>query len=398
MNNARKTLAIIRVPIAVGLLSLICASGSVSRQADADQPAGDISAQAHLEQAANSIVAAARQSVRATTSDEEAVTRTHLSIEALRVIGLLGDFDTDSQTAELLDDLQAGARPAVAEAIIQLRLARQLRRWSDLDALQRKAAIDRFVADVKKDGLTAPHADLVIRFTDNLERANNNELAADAINALLPSFRASDDPAIQRRTTLLEGIARRLNLVGEPLELDGTLLDGSQFDWDSYRGKVVLVDFFANWCEVCRAEVPSVLENYRVYRDKEFDVVGVSLDKQRRLAEMYRQQTGFQFPTLFSDDPKAAGWDNPIGRKYGVTALPRAILVDKSGIVVDTVARGQRLERQLQDLLGEPAVPRDRQVGESHEDTAESDVESDDVVPAGFEEQPTTQPELDNSK
>ena len=60
-----------------------------------------------------------------------------MSIEALRMIGMLGDFDTETQTTQLLDELQSGARPAVAEAIIQLRLARNLRQWNQLDAAAR---------------------------------------------------------------------------------------------------------------------------------------------------------------------------------------------------------------------------------------------------------------------
>jgi hypothetical protein len=64
------------------------------------------------------------------------------------------------------------------------------------------------------------------------------------------------------------------------------------------------------------------------------------------------QQTGFQFPTLFSDDPNATGWDHPMGRKYGVTALPRAILVDKDGVIVSAEARGEELGARLQELLG----------------------------------------------
>jgi thiol-disulfide isomerase/thioredoxin len=349
MNSSRKTVAFTVLPFAAAGVWLVYASGVFSRQATTDAPPETGNhAQQHLEEAAGDIVAAAKELVPAATADQDAVNRTHLSIEALRLIGMLGNFNTDEHAEKLLDELQASARPLVAEAIVQLRLGRKIREWDELNASQRASAIDRFVADVKKYGLTPSHAELMIRLSDMLE--NDPKLASGAINGLLPLFKSSKEPSIQRMAGLLEGVVRRLP--GNKLELEGTLLDGSKLDWNSYRGKVVLIDFFASWCGPCRAEVPNVLENFGAYHDKGFEVIGVNMDEERPALEAYMKQTGFHFPTLFSDDPNATGWDHPMGRKFGVTALPRAILVDKEGIIVTTEARGPELGAHLQRLLG----------------------------------------------
>ena len=108
-------------------------------------------------------------------------------------------------------------------------------------------------------------------------------------------------PASSNRLPLLEGINRRLNLPGNKLELSGKFLDGTELDWDAYRGKVVLVDYWATWCGPCRAEVPNVLENYLKYHDKGFDVIGISLDDKRSDAEDYVKQTNIPWPSLFHE-------------------------------------------------------------------------------------------------
>jgi thiol-disulfide isomerase/thioredoxin len=310
----------------------------------------------HLAQASDAIIAAARAGIADAESEESAIKRTSTSIEVLRLIGLLGDPSAEAKTNELLDELQKAARGNVADAIIQIRTTRKLREWSELNEAERAKAVDRFIADVKQAGPKSVHAQYLIRMTDVLTDSGMNDLATRTITELLPVFEMSDDPQVERITMLLDGIARRINLVGNPLELEGTLLSDAKFNWDSYRGKVVLVDFFASWCGPCRAEVPNIIENYQAYHDKGFEVVGINLDEERAAAELYIQETGFNFPTLFSDDPEATGWNHPMSRKYGVTAIPQAILVDKQGKVVTTEARGEALAAHLRDLLGEPAA------------------------------------------
>jgi thiol-disulfide isomerase/thioredoxin len=388
MINSRRILALFALSLVVFAVWMLLGSGDVAPRAQAQEKAaaanGDM--QGNLNQAAESIVAAAEQGVHQSDSENQLLERLDLSIEALRILGLLGATNTDTQASKLLDDVQAKAGPAGSEVVVRMRLARQLQRWGQLSKADREKAIDRFVTDVRSEGLTPGHADLLLRLTDNLEMNGQGQYVARAISGLLQEFRSSSEPSIQRRTPVMEGIVRRLESVGKPLELEGKLLDGTDFDWESYRGKVVLVDFFANWCGVCREEAPFVMQVYRAYRDKGFAIVGVSLDKQPQLAEAYRRETGFQVPTLFSSDPRAMEWKNPLAVKYGVTSLPRAILVDQQGNVVTTVARGENLVEQLNKLLGPPAGGLG-DAGDAEAAPSGEEIETDsNVVPASFSE------------
>jgi thiol-disulfide isomerase/thioredoxin len=112
------------------------------------------------------------------------------------------------------------------------------------------------------------------------------------------------------------------------------------------------VDFWATWCGPCRAEVPNVLENYRKYHDKGFDVLGISLDEERGAVEQYMHESGVPWKTMFYAAPDAQHKQAPMAIKYGVTGIPRCILVDQKGNVVNVNCRGPMLSTELAKLLG----------------------------------------------
>ena len=143
---------------------------------------------------------------------------------------------------------------------------------------QHAAAINRFVSDIKKTSLTRGQAEMLVRVANMLGDSEDSKLIAKAIDEILPLARESQDAELKRIAPIYEGVQRRLALPGKPLQVEGTLLGGTKINWESYRGKVVLVDFFASFCDPCRAEVPNVLDNYRAYHDKGFEVIGVNLD------------------------------------------------------------------------------------------------------------------------
>jgi len=317
---------------------------------------GDSQRLAHLENAAEEIMAAAHDGVASARSEEQAMQRIEVSIETLRLLGLLGDEKADSRADRLLDELQKNADGTVVDAIIQIRMARKLRQFPRLGDDERIAAIDRFISDVKEAGPEPAHGEFVMRISEILgENPDTEDLALRVVSGLAPVFRSAEDSDAQRMGVVLEGIERRLTLLGKPLELEGTMLDGSKFNWDDYRGKVVLVDFWNSGCVNCRAEAPNVMANYEAYKDKGFEVVSVNLDEDPVMAKLYMDQTGFNFPTLFSFNPQATGWNHPMGRRYGVTKLPVVFLVDQNGIVVNTNAQGEMLNAHLRELLGEPS-------------------------------------------
>ena len=123
--------------------------------------------------------------------------------------------------------------------------------------------------------------------------------------------------------------------------------EGTPFTLSSLRGKIVLIDFWASWCVPCRKENPNVVAVFSKYKDKGFDILGVSLDREKD-----------PWIKAISDDQLAwhQVWDlksgqNEVAVKYNVQAIPLSLLLDKEGKIIAKNLRGEDLAKKLAVLL-----------------------------------------------
>jgi peroxiredoxin len=115
----------------------------------------------------------------------------------------------------------------------------------------------------------------------------------------------------------------------------------------AYKGKVVLIDFWASWCGPCRRSNPGVIKLYNKYKNKGFEVFGVSIDSKKSAWLKAIKQDGINYTQVNDND----GWDAVSASKYGVDAIPATFLLNKEGIVIAINLEGAELENKIGELL-----------------------------------------------
>ncbi len=269
--------------------------------------------------------------------------------EALSLLERFGDSDAAKEAEEFVKKIKDDNDPEVKPLAKFLDFRNRMN-----EAMTDPAAAVKLWDDLKRELKATPDKRLVALAGGiaGQQEQSEPEAAAKMLTELAELVSKSKDPEISRLARRFEGTARRLTLMGKPMEITGTLLDGRPFDQGSLKGKVVLVDFWATWCGPCRAELPNVRKYYDKYHDKGFEVVGVSLDQDAKPLKKFIEDEKIPWLILFPQEKKDQSWNNPLAVYYGVNGIPCLILTNQKGEVVSLNVRGPELGKKLEELLG----------------------------------------------
>ena len=165
----------------------------------------------------------------------------------------------------------------------------------------------------------------------------NTELGKQADEIIAQIQQGEESKKVQR--SLAEGSKfpdfTEKDVTGKPLSIAG------------YKGKVVLIDFWATWCGPCIAELPNVLETYKKHHGKGFEIIGISLDQEQAKLNSFTKDKNMPWQQYFD----GKGWQNKLAQKYGITSIPATFLLNGEGKIIAKDLRGPALEAAVAKAL-----------------------------------------------
>ena len=218
------------------------------------------------------------------------------------------------------------------------------------DAAAVKVAIDSLMTKIPSP-LTAF---VLVQIAIQMEYSGSNEIAKAMIDLAETQVENAKGEAKEELARNVSQFQKRLAILDKPMDFSGLVdVEGKPMDLERYKGKVILVDFWASWCGPCIQEIPNIERVFDEKNSEGFEVIGINLDEERSKLDEFLEKKPLKWNTYVSssEDPKNRGFRTPIATEIGIAAIPFVAVIGKDGNVAAIHVRGPKLESTIAEQL-----------------------------------------------
>jgi len=219
----------------------------------------------------------------------------------------------------------------------------------DQDPAKARAAIDALMAKIPSPWT----AFFLVQMAIKVEYSGRPLIAKEMVEVAKTQIDNLKDPdAKEELDRLCKQFMSRVGILNKPMNLSELVdISGKPVDLERYKGKVVLVDFWATWCGPCLQEIPNIEDALLAHGKDGFEVIGVNLDEDRTNLDSFLKSKKLLWSTYVSSKPDAVGFDTPLAKEIGISAIPFIAIIGKDGNVAGIHVRGPKIIDKIVELL-----------------------------------------------
>jgi len=277
--------------------------------------------------------------------------------EAVHQAAVNDEKDGDKKLAAMAKEFRDDKDAAVAKQAKFYLLEQRVLAADDL----KPEELPKLLAEVKTaltdESLDNQHLRIASATVRMINRLADDDLALRSYKEFGEMFSKSDDSELSAYGRRIAGSTPPVSLVGKPMPIEGTTLEGTKFNIEQYRGRVVLVDFWATWCGPCRAKLPGLMKLHEQFHGKGFEIVGVDLDKELDDLGKFLDDTKLPWINVIGEKD-GDEMKFPLAEKYDISGIPATFLVGRDGRVIAHDLSDEDLAKKLEELLNSKSAPR----------------------------------------
>ena len=288
---------------------------------------------------AEAVLDASKRLLAMDASDKFHVIAVETACDVLHEQASLGNEKTDELLVRFINSLKNDSREKIKELVKFHQLEKRMLDIDELGWNEIAAILDETHAYLANETLSKKHLRIAVGVVHAINQSDIFEVRAEQYQRFGKLFTASE---FKQLTNYGKSIIKAASsgpgaseLIGKDMEISGLTDFGQLIDWKAYRGKVVLIDFWATWCGPCRAEIPNIKAIHKELARDVFDVVAINLDREQDALAMFLKDNPLPWTNVIGKDA------TKVAENYNITALPTMMAIGPDGKIL---AVGHRVE------------------------------------------------------